>query len=266
MHGANSWSGICIASFRMRIAFDSIMENRAADAKAKALAPSDSTPSGSKEHQQTSATPCPTPIRERVLKVACGLFAEAGFHGTHLREVCKRANANVAGVCYHFRDKEGLYDAVIEEAVRQLASPAKADNSHGDSPPECRLRALIQSLSEKLSGERVWIAKLLARELMDSVSGTSRSARSGLRNDFVLLQFLLRELLQPETDGEAICFHALSIVCDCVFFSIAASCHGGLGPELACRLPSETTVAQLVANRSIDALNHERVQRRHFNP
>ena len=61
------------------------------------------------------------PARERVLGVACEMFAEAGFHGTHLREICKRAETNVAGVCYHFQSKEGLYEAASMEAGRRLS-------------------------------------------------------------------------------------------------------------------------------------------------
>lgn len=41
------------------------------------------------------------PARDRVLEVAREMFAEAGFHGTHFREICKRAGTNVAGICYH---------------------------------------------------------------------------------------------------------------------------------------------------------------------
>ena len=68
----------------------------------------------------TSLTGGSLPARDRVLQVACEMFAEAGFHGTHLREICRRAGTNVAGVCYHFHSKEGLYEAVIMEAGRRL--------------------------------------------------------------------------------------------------------------------------------------------------
>jgi DNA-binding transcriptional regulator YbjK len=53
-------------------------------------------------------------------KVPCELFAEAGFHGTHLREICKRARTNVAGVSYYFHSKEGLYAAVTMERKRNV--------------------------------------------------------------------------------------------------------------------------------------------------
>ena len=47
--------------------------------------------------------------RQRVLETAVEVFAEHGFRKTTVRDICKRANANVAAINYHFRDKEGLH-------------------------------------------------------------------------------------------------------------------------------------------------------------
>src|SRR5512135_574429 len=110
---------------------------------------------------------CSLAPRDRVLEVACELFAEAGFHGTHLREICKRAGTNVAGVCYHFHSKEGLYEAVSMEAGHRLSDGDKGLVVSRYSPPEERLLVLTESLLQRLSAKRAWIAKLLTRELVD---------------------------------------------------------------------------------------------------
>src|SRR4051812_17111574 len=93
---------------------------------------------------------CALPPRDRVLEVACGKFAEAGFHGTHFREICKRAGTNVAGICYHFQSKAGLHQAVLMEAGRRLSDHdenSAASCSH--LPPDQRLLNLTESLLQK---------------------------------------------------------------------------------------------------------------------
>jgi AcrR family transcriptional regulator len=149
----------------------------------------------------TSPAGSPLPARERVLEVACELFAEAGFHGTHLREICKRAGTNVAGVCYHFHSKEGLYQSVVMEAGRRLSDPDEDFVASPDLPTEQKLLKLVEFLLQKLSSERIWIAKLLTRELVDPAGGAHNYAASGLERDFVLLQAVMRDLLGAKANS-----------------------------------------------------------------
>ena len=162
------------------------------------------------------------PARERVLEVACELFAEAGFHGTHLREICKRAGTNVAGVCYHFQSKEGLYQAVMMEAGRQLSDLDGNFTAATQLPPEQRLVALTESLLERLSANRAWIAKLLARELVDQADKAHSYAASRLERDFVLLQAAIRDLTGARDRGQAIRLHVLTLISECLFYSLIA--------------------------------------------
>ncbi len=58
--------------------------------------------------------------RERLLDVAERCFAERGIDGTSIREITREAGANVASVHYHFRDKQGLYEAVYARRMDYL--------------------------------------------------------------------------------------------------------------------------------------------------
>ena len=51
--------------------------------------------------------------RERLLSAAMRLFAEKGFDKATVRGICAAAGVNVALVNYHFKSKEGLYEACI---------------------------------------------------------------------------------------------------------------------------------------------------------
>ena len=58
--------------------------------------------------------------RERLLNAAEQLFAEQGISGTSLRALTKAAKVNLAAVHYHFGNKEGLLDAVVERRATAM--------------------------------------------------------------------------------------------------------------------------------------------------
>jgi AcrR family transcriptional regulator len=60
--------------------------------------------------------------RERILEVALPLFARHGFAGTSVRTIAAAADVNVATLAYHFTDKEGLYDTVVQGVHRHLSA------------------------------------------------------------------------------------------------------------------------------------------------
>jgi TetR/AcrR family transcriptional regulator, regulator of cefoperazone and chloramphenicol sensitivity len=189
------------------------------------------------------------PPRDRVLEVACELFAEAGFHGTHIREICKRAGTNVAGICYHFESKEGLYQAVMMEAGRRLSAHQENFVASKHLPPEQRVVALIESLLERLKAKRAWIAKLLVRELLEPACGAHTYVASGLGSDFVLLQSALRESLGTDTQCETTRLHALSLISECVFYSLTGEDKEHPLLQLAAPLPGAARLARFLLQR-----------------
>src|SRR5690349_14266929 len=55
--------------------------------------------------------------RLRLLEAAAHEFTERGFHHATVRDICKRAEANVAAVNYHFGDKEKLYTETLKHWI-----------------------------------------------------------------------------------------------------------------------------------------------------
>ena len=192
---------------------------------------------------------------DRVLEVACELFAEAGFHGTHFREICKRTGTNVAGICYHFQNKEGLYQAVLMEAGRRLSDRDEdMATSCAHLSPDQRLLRLTESLLQKLSERRAWIAKLLTRELLEPACGAHTYVASGLERDFVLLQAVMRDLLGTKANNEAVRLQALLLIGECVFYSLAAENPNHPLTQLSAGLPSRARLARFFTERSLVAL------------
>lgn len=53
-------------------------------------------------------------IKLRILLAAKKLFANQGFEGTTVRQICEEAGANVALVSYYFGGKENMFGAIFE--------------------------------------------------------------------------------------------------------------------------------------------------------
>jgi AcrR family transcriptional regulator len=206
--------------------------------------------------EPNSLTHCSTSVRDRLLEAACELFAETGFHGTNLRDICKHAGTNVAGVCYHFRSKESLYQAVMMEAGRQLSEFGVDFVTSTHLPPEQRLLALTESLLQRLGTKRAWIAKLLARELVDHADNAHSYAASRLERDFVLLQAVIRDLLGTDAQNDVVRIHALTLIGECVFYSLTGENPRHPLSQLTVT-PSTRTLARFLKQRSLRALRSE---------
>ncbi|KEQ24582.1 TetR family transcriptional regulator [Paenibacillus tyrfis] len=55
-----------------------------------------------------------TDMKMRILYAAKKLFAQQGFEGTSVRQICEEAGANVALVSYYFGGKEKVFHAIFE--------------------------------------------------------------------------------------------------------------------------------------------------------
>ena len=55
--------------------------------------------------------------REKILREATHLFAEAGFEGTSLREIAEAVGVQKGSLVYHFESKEKIREAVLESLI-----------------------------------------------------------------------------------------------------------------------------------------------------
>jgi TetR/AcrR family transcriptional regulator len=73
----------------------------------------------------------PAPSRARILAVAREEFASRGFKAARLQDIAERAGLTHPTLLYHFGSKEGLYSAVIEQAVDDWAATTNRVRSTG---------------------------------------------------------------------------------------------------------------------------------------
>ena len=70
--------------------------------------------------------------RARIREAAEQLFAEHGFRRVTVRDISRAARVNVAAVNYHFGDKMGLYQEVVQSAIEAMRGTTEAARRAGE--------------------------------------------------------------------------------------------------------------------------------------
>ncbi len=196
-----------------------------------------------------------TGTRERLLAAAAEAFAEQGFRAATVREICRRARANVAAVNYHFRDKAGLYEEVIAGVCQQSLEkhPLRAEDMPADA--EARLRLFVRTFLERVfdPGFRSWSGKLMSREMIEPTPALDRLVQGVIRPQFELLQQVVRDLL-PGASAEQVRWGAFSVVGQCVFWHHSRAVVERLFPEQAFGPQEIGRLAEHIASVCISGL------------
>ena len=160
--------------------------------------------------------------RDRIVEAAGELFAERGFEGTTVRDICQAAGANVAAVNYYFRDKERLYIEAVVRAHRWRLDQAALPDWDANTPPRKKLADFILTFFRRVLGgpDDTWRTRLVMREIMQPSAACAEIAQSNIRPQFEILQGILRELL-PNASDEELHLTAFSIVGQCLFYHVA---------------------------------------------
>jgi len=104
--------------------------------------------------------------RSAILAAAERLFARRGYAATRLDDVADAVGVKRAALFYHFRDKQALYDAVIEEAFGELVARVEgALAASGAIAP--RVEAAVEAWVDAIQA-RPALARLILRHAADA--------------------------------------------------------------------------------------------------
>ncbi len=159
----------------------------------------------------------------RILEAAGEIFAESGFRNATVREICKQAGVNLAAVCYHFGDKEGLYFEVLrywhDESLKKYPMDSAQDK---EFPPEERLRNFIRLFLLRMldKGKPAWFGKLIAREMREPTAAFDRLVDEVVRPFYGVLEGIIEEIVEDPGSEETLRLCCESIVSQCVRYEI----------------------------------------------
>lgn len=91
--------------------------------------------------------------RERILESAKTLFAKHGYESTTTAAICRQAGTSESQLLKHFESKQGLLEAIFENAWRQV-NPAILLATETISVLRARLKMLIEMVLKFLSRDQ----------------------------------------------------------------------------------------------------------------
>src|SRR3990167_5417729 len=168
---------------------------------------------------------------ERLLNAAREAFSQHGFQGATVREICRRAEANVAAVNYHFGSKDGLFSEALNFAPLKAMQLA---NVKADEDPEVRLRLFIRDFMLMLLDETNGSlpCRIMARELADPTPALDKIVREAIAPLHEFLGELLREIAGEKTGEAELRRCVLSIFGQCLFYRHSHPVLQRLHPEM----------------------------------
>ncbi len=198
----------------------------------------------------------PADTRSRLLCAAVSLFAEHGYDGTTVAAVSERAEANIAAVNYHFRDKQSLY----VEALRAAFEAAKARHpvipAEPLSSPEEALRFHIHALVEQIfsKDEGGDFIHMFAREMAQPTFAVDLIFSELVSQNRDNLRSAVRGILGEAAGPQELQLAVLSVAAQFQFYNFSRAIRemmGRKGPHL----PRPERIAEHIYEFSIDGLN-----------
>ena len=156
--------------------------------------------------------------RQRLIEIAARLFAERGFSKVTVREICKSARANVAAINYHFGGKQGLYDEIVQSAIRTMHGTTEAIQEAGKGkPPDEQLRIFVHIFLTRVVQVRDgWIHHLMARELSDPTPALDLVVTHVVRPRMAYLGSVIARLLGCRENDARVERSVMSVQAQCL--------------------------------------------------
>ena len=179
------------------------------------LSPNPTGESAQAVHPQHAQT------RLQLLEAAAEVFAEVGFRDATVREICRRAQANVAAINYHFGDKETLYVEVLRYShAKALEKYPPLLDVGDDALPEEKLRAFVHSLLLRIfdKGPDAWHGKLMSREMIEPTAALDSLIVERMRPMAAQIGQIIADILDCPLNDERVRLYSFSVVSQCVFY------------------------------------------------
>jgi len=195
--------------------------------------------------------------RAKLLDAAGTVFAEFGYQGATVREICARAGVNIALVNYYFGDKLELYSEVLRESMGPMKDEIRALES--GLPPEEAVRDLIRATMQRIfRAERPgWHYRLMLHEIAQPTPALTNVINETMRPLYDRFRGLIGRMLALPPDHDSVRFCTHSVISQVVHYKHALYANSLLWPELEMTPARVEQIATHIADFSLAYLRQE---------
>ncbi|RUM74138.1 MAG: TetR/AcrR family transcriptional regulator [Sulfurovum sp.] len=140
--------------------------------------------------------------KEAIIKHATMLFSEKGYTSASMDELASRCGLNKAMVFYYFKNKKGLYEAVMTEILGEIYQTIKEENQTQEQA-EGALKSFVTTYA-RYAYAHPYLPALLLKELSDSGAVVPEVLFASMRQLFALFSEIIKKGQASGVFGEAI--------------------------------------------------------------
>ena len=137
--------------------------------------------------------------KERIITNAIQLFSKKGYAAASMDELASMCGLNKAMIFYYFKNKKGLYEAVLRQVLEEIQQTVIEENKAHKKPAD-ELAGFIRTYAH-FACTHPYLPALLLKELSDSGAVLPETLFRAMRRLYALFSDILK---RGEEKG---CFH-----------------------------------------------------------
>lgn len=162
--------------------------------------------------------------KKKILQNAAELIAQHGFAMTSNKAIAEAADVDLASINYHFKGRDGLYQAILTEAHRQYFDEQDLiDLMASNLSPEDKLGMFFEKLVVKLLSGNTWYSQVLMRELLASSAQLNQFIEQDGARKFILVRQMISDASGLPADHPQLLPCILSVLAPCFMLILAGS-------------------------------------------
>src|SRR5271170_3568813 len=203
--------------------------------------------------EKTKPPVLPEDTRTKLLDAAGQVFAESGFQGATVREICSRAGVNIALVNYHFGDKLELYTEVLRYSVGSPGNGIVKQATRSTAPAEEAFRELIHAMLLRVcrADRPGWHFRLMMHEFAQPTPAMASVIDETMRPVYDRFRELTGSMLHLNPDHERVRLSTHSVIAQVVHYAHARHVVSRVWPELELNPERIAQIANHIAEFSL---------------